>query len=95
MRSCLSPAHLLLLDFVTYADIDDNEISDCGIKDFVINDGEKEKNGEGICEYHRYDASYDSNIEILPREAANLGNIYILVYINRGDLQQRIPSKHA
>ena len=36
-------------DFVTYADIDDNIISDCGRLDFEYAGGQ---NGEGICEQY-------------------------------------------
>lgn len=35
-------------DFVTYAEIYNNELSDCGVYDYVFDAGEK--NGEGVCE---------------------------------------------
>lgn len=37
----------MLSDFITNAKIYDNEIRDCGIHDFVFDDGGK--TGEGIC----------------------------------------------
>lgn len=40
---------LVLEDFVTNAKVHDNYIRDCGIYDFVFDDGGK--TGEGICEY--------------------------------------------
>lgn len=36
-------------DFVTNADINRNEISTCGLYDYVFSNGGK--NGEGICEW--------------------------------------------
>ncbi|CAM9776684.1 unnamed protein product, partial [Laminaria digitata] len=37
-----------LRDFVTFADIDGNSILNCGLYDFVFDDGDDGKNGEGI-----------------------------------------------
>lgn len=72
---------------MTYADIVDNEVSDCGILDTVINPGNSGgTGGEGICEYLNYDASYGSNI-------AKFGQAY--TGSKRGHLQQQIPFKTA
>lgn len=72
------------LDFVTYADIDDNIISDCGLLDFEFDEDSTETNGEGICKYHDYDASWGGNVAILPcKEAANMAPLISYWYQNR------------
>lgn len=57
--------HAPPLDFVTHAVIADNVISDCGLLDFEIDGDTYSKNGEGICEYHDYDARYGGNVIVL------------------------------
>ena len=50
------------LDFVTYAEIYDNDIMDCGLYDFeYADDG---ANGEGICELVDYNPWYCGNIGV-------------------------------
>ena len=75
LRSRLSLVYVLPLDFVTHAEISENVISDCGLLDFTIDEASTGKNGEGICEYHDYDASYCCNIAILRRGECG-ANIY-------------------
>lgn len=62
---------------MTYAEIYENDIMDCGLYDFeYADDG---SNGEGICEYLDYDASYCSNSELSTARNGDMGQAH-----NRG-----------
>ncbi|CAM9624720.1 unnamed protein product, partial [Discosporangium mesarthrocarpum] len=47
IRNCLGEC-IRLKYFVTHADIQDNQITNCGVQDFVFTTGAQGKNGEGI-----------------------------------------------
>lgn len=58
------------LDFVTYAEIYDNIIQDCGMEDYIFSgDGE---NGEGICEKDDCDVSRSNGSEVSTRGVRNV-----------------------